>query len=274
MRFGSLFAGIGGFDLGLERAGMTCAWQVEKDEYCNRVLEKHWPDVRRYGDVHEVGRHNLDPVELICGGFPCQPFSHAGKRAGKDDDRYLWPEMLRVVEELRPAWFLGENVAGIINVALDQVLSDLEGAGYQAQALVIPACAVDAPHRRDRVWILGYARQHRQPGGTVDDEASGRAADVADAPCELLDGSGVAGARGRREFTDEGGDVPADGRRGGEGQRAEVRRRSQPSRWQPEPDVGRVANGIPRRVDRLRALGNAVVPQVVEVIGRAIMGAR
>jgi len=155
MTFGSLFAGIGGFDLGLERAGMECKWQVEIDPFCNKVLQKHWPNVKRYVDVKTVGKHNLEPVDLISGGFPCQPFSVAGKRGGKDDNRYLWPEMLRVISEVRPTWVIGENVAGIVNMALDQVCSDLEAQGYEVQPFIIPACAVNAPHRRDRVWIVG-----------------------------------------------------------------------------------------------------------------------
>ena len=158
MTFGSLFAGIGGFDLGLERAGMECKWQVEIDPFCLKVLEKHWPGVKRYGNVKTVGKHNLEPVDLICGGFPCQPFSVAGKRGGREDNRYLWPEMLRVISEVRPTWVIGENVAGIVNMALDQVCSDLEGEGYEVQPFIIPACAVNAPHRRDRVWIVAHAQ--------------------------------------------------------------------------------------------------------------------
>ena len=160
--FGSLFSGIGGIDLGLERSGMVCKWQVEKDEFCRKVLQKHWPEVRRYEDVREVGKHNLEPVDLICGGFPCQPFSVAGKRRGKADDRYLWKEMLKVIAAARPRWVLAENVPGIIKMELDTVLSDLEAEGYTTGALVIPACAVDAPHRRDRVWIVAHTRLQRQ----------------------------------------------------------------------------------------------------------------
>ena len=154
MTVGSLFSGIGGFDLGLERAGMTIKWQVEIDDFCNKVLEKHWPDVKRYRDIKELRGDELEPVDLICGGFPCQPFSAAGKRRSKEDDRYLWPEMLRVIRAVRPNWIIGENVAGIVSLALDDVLSDLENEGYTCQSFIIPACAVNAPHRRDRVWII------------------------------------------------------------------------------------------------------------------------
>ncbi len=160
MRFGSLFSGIGGFDLGLERAGMECAWQVEIDEYCLKVLAKHWPSVSRYTDVRECGRDNLEPVDLICGGFPCQPYSVAGKRRGAADDRNLWPEFLRIVRELRPAWIVGENVPGIVPMYLDTVLSDLEGEAYTCWTFNIPACAFDAPHRRERIFVVGYTESY------------------------------------------------------------------------------------------------------------------
>ena len=151
MRFGSLFAGIGGFDLGLERAGMECAWQVEIDPYCQKVLAKHWPDVPRYEDVREVGKHNLEEVDLICGGFPCQPVSQAGKQKGKDDKRWLWPEYRRIVSELRPNYVFVENVRNLLRLHGTEVLGDLTTLGYDAEWEVIPARAVGAPHKRDRL---------------------------------------------------------------------------------------------------------------------------
>ena len=156
MRFGSLFAGIGGLDLGLERAGMECVWQVEIDDYCTRVLEKHWPDVRRYGDVRGVGKHNLESVDLIAGGFPCQPHSVAGKQLGEEDDRNLWPEFIRIIRETRPRYVLAENVPGIITTYLDTVLSDLEGEGYAPWPFTFSACGFDAPHRRERIFIVAH----------------------------------------------------------------------------------------------------------------------
>src|SRR3990167_8646252 len=157
LTFGSLFAGVGGFDLGLERAGMVCRWQAERDPYCLAVLQRRFPNVRRFSDVRKVVKGGAEDVDLICGGFPCQPFSQAGKRKGEEDDRYLWPEMLRVIREFRPQYVLGENVVGIVTMGLDRVLSDLEGEGYAVQPIIVPACAVDAKHRRDRVWIVGHA---------------------------------------------------------------------------------------------------------------------
>jgi DNA (cytosine-5)-methyltransferase 1 len=263
LTFGSLFAGIGGLDLGLERAGMMCAWQVEIDPYCQKVLAKHWPNVERFADVRECGKHNLKSVDLICGGFPCQPHSVAGKRRGAADDRNLWPEYRRIIAELKPRWVVAENVPGIITTYLDTVLSDLESEGYEVGTFNIPACAFDAPHRRERIFIVAYAHGGRLPEQGVCTEQSGRAEaistgqDVADT--EDADG----GRTGAAQYA--GWRNPQTGGRGVGG--------SWLSYWSVESDVGRVAHGVPRRVDRLRALGNAVVPQVAEWIGRRIMEA-
>ena len=254
-----LFAGIGGFSLGLERSGMTIKYQVEINEYCNRILAKHWPSVKRFQDIRTIGPDQIGPVDVVCGGFPCQPFSLAGERKGAKDDRHLWPEMLRIITALRPTWVIGENTPGIINMELDNVLADLEGAGYACQSFVIPACSIDAPHRRDRVWVVAHAngKRKQQPQGDQP-ESRGRlgngSEDVPDArqPGLPLPEPQKLHREGRRE---EGGAAPEF------------------CRWTPEPGMDRVAYGVPGRVDRLKALGNAVVPQVVEQIGRAIMSA-
>ncbi len=159
----SLFSGIGGLDIAAEMAGFKTVCQCEWADYPTMILEKHWPNVPRWRDIRTLTKESfyertgLRTVDVISGGFPCQPFSVAGKQRGKDDDRYLWPEMLRVIRELRPTWVVGENVLGIVNLALNTVLSDLENEGFTAQSFIIPACGVDAPHKRDRVCIMAYA---------------------------------------------------------------------------------------------------------------------
>ena len=298
MKFLSLFAGIGGFDLGLERAGMQCVGQVEYNPFCQSVLKHHWPHVKLVGDIHDVTADSFGAVDLICGGFPCQPFSVAGKQRGTSDDRYLWPEMLRVIQAYRPAWVLGENVAGIVNMELDNVLSDLEREGYKTQAFIIPACAVDAKHERKRVWIVGHApgRENNGRESGVMAEAEGcrrsfdNAVDFASQNVPDTNGSGFGERRRPESIQPEqhtaqcaGKDVSYSVNNGHdreEGNEAEPGSNESNNRvfergytWEPEPGLGRVANGVPGRVDRLRSLGNAVVPQVVETIGRAIMQA-
>ena len=160
----SLFSGIGGLDLAAEWAGFKTVGQCEWADYPRAVLEKHWPGLPRWRDIRTLTKESfyeqtgLRTVDVISGGFPCQPFSVAGKQGGKDDDRYLWPEMLRVIHELQPTWVIGENVPGIINLALDTVCADLEKEGFEVQCFVIPACGVDAPHKRNRVCVVAYAK--------------------------------------------------------------------------------------------------------------------
>lgn len=309
MRFLDLCAGIGGFSLGLEWTGMTCAGQVEIDPFCVSILEKHWPHVPRWKDLTDERSHAEYPaVDLVCGGYPCQPFSHAGQCRGAADDRHLWPHVFAVVRRLRPAWCLFENVAGHVTLGLDAVLADLEGEGYACRPVVVPACAVDAPHRRDRVWIIAHAADRslaRRPGGVLREqsrrtaEAGGEGlrqpdrqagADLAAADGEALadaDGDGREAARAARQREHRpprsGEDVSdADGAGRKELHPAAFAAGSGHGSgslaaggcfWLPEPGMGRVAHGVSRRVAKLKALGNAVVPQVVEAFGLAIMAA-
>ncbi len=273
LTFGSLFAGIGGFDLGFERAGMRCAWQVEIDDFCQQVLAKHWPDVPRLGDVRNVGRHNLAPVDIICGGFPCQPHSVAGKRQGAQDDRDLWPEYRRIVDELRPTWVVAENVPGIRTTILDQVLSDLGNLGYSAETISLPAAAFDAWHPRQRYFIVAHTaskrtrsvpvRPGRQDKAAID--VDGQGASVS----PDIEGAGLANWRqtGTSTAANETNERMAQPRP----------ERCDSTWWPSEPGVGRVVYGVSSRLDkierrkRISGLGNAVVPQVAEFIGRLIV---
>ncbi len=262
MRFISLFSGIGGLDLGLEHAGWQCVAQVESDPYALAVLKKHWPDVPKWEDVRDVRPEELPAADAVVGGFPCQPFSVAGQRRGADDPRNLWPEMRRIVAGIRPHWVVAENVAGLIATYLDTVADDLEALGYTIGAFTLPAAAFGAPHLRERLFIVAHADGHRQHGA----------------------GLSVLPAGGRQPRRDadagrEGTDVP-DAEGIGRQQRADLPpaaiqewlaeiERDNP--WAAEPGVGRVADGVSRRVDRLRGLGNAVVPQTAEFIGGLIL---
>ena len=222
-----LFSGIGGFSLGLERAGFKTVAFCEIDKKCQAVLKKHWPDVPMFDDVSNLkGKDIEEKIDVICGGFPCQDISLAGKGAGLAGKRSgLWSEFHRLIEEIRPKYAIIENVSALRSRGLDQVLRALSEIGYDAEWHCITAASIGAPHRRDRIWI------------------------VADSNSEGLQGQWEITGRISKELQDI----------------------SYSRWWQVEPDVGRVANGIPGRVDRLKQLGNAVVPQIPQLIGTAIM---
>lgn len=265
MTVGSLFSGIGGFDLGLERAGMRVEWQVENNEFCRNVLKKHWPKVPCHYDITTINWRDIPRVDLICGEFPCQPFSVAGKRRGAADDRYLWPEVVRCLDALRPTWFLGENVPGLINLALDQVCTDLESLGYTVWPVCLPACAVDAPHIRQRIWIIGYA----------DSSSAGlQGARHVTSADRCGEETGLSGCVRQNVADANNGRLSQSEFESSEAGANRTRQRSCPageSWWPTEPNVGRVAHGVPRRVDRLKGLGNAIVPQIVEALGFMIL---
>jgi DNA (cytosine-5)-methyltransferase 1 len=231
----SLFSGIGGLDLGLERAGMTVVGQVEIDPWCRKVLARHWPEVPRHDDVRTAAEWwGGRPVpDVVAGGFPCQTVSDAGLRTAQADPRWLWPFMASVLGAVRARWVVIENVPGLRSRGLADVLRDLDRLGYRARAGYISACEMGAPHPRRRVFVVAHAEGER---------------------CGSL-------------RTRDAGEARADNQPGHAGQRD----RANP--WATEPRVGRVADGVPDRVDRLRGLGNAVVPQVAEHIGRLILAA-
>ncbi len=311
LRVLDLFSGIGGFSLGLERTNRfeTVAF-CEIDPFCQKVLKKHWPEVPILEDVRKIDANGLGRIDVVTGGYPCQPFSTAGKRQGDQDDRHLWPAMFEVIKAVRPAWVIGENVAGHVSMGLDNVLSDLEGEGYTCRPYIIPACAVDAKHRRDRVWIVAHSSRCDDGRSSGQDEGKSKeerlskrdkdrfvsqsgeictiVANTGSKRTQCLpkddkntqrksergtklgwNGENVANTRsaGRQEqhsaTITEGQEYSAGGNAPGRGS----------ARWPAEPGICRVAHGIPNRVDRLRSLGNAVVPQVVEVIGNAILEA-
>lgn len=264
----SLFSGIGGLDLAAEWAGFQTVGQCEFADYPTKVLEKHWPDVPRWRDIRTLTKESFyertgrRTVDVISGGFPCQPFSVAGKQRGKEDERYLWPEMLRVIRELRPHCVVGENVPGIIRIAAGQVVKDLEQAGYHVVVLNFEAAAVGAWHRRSRVFFVAS-----------DDP------DVADTDKRSMrnDGDNQRATAGEKHQTGDtgAGEVGAvyDTLRSGcqRIKRGEKSPELADGRcWAAESGLGRMAHGIPHRVDRLKCLGNAVVPQQAYPIFRAI----
>lgn len=278
MKFGSLFAGIGGFDLGLERAGMSCQWQVEIEEYPTKILEKHWPEVHRERDIKECSGSNLEDVDLICGGFPCQDISVAGAGAGLAGERSgLWYEMHRIIGDIKPRWVIVENVAALLSRGMDVVLRDLSQIGYDCEWHVISASAIGAPHRRERVWIIANANNagnRALRNGTDSDRTKEKQIRKQQSQLESSRCSeNVPNANGKRLEGKRANDY-TQGRKEERGQAGlcngeELRRYA--SWWEAESGIQPLAHGVPERMARLKAIGNAVVPQVVELIGRRIM---
>jgi DNA (cytosine-5)-methyltransferase 1 len=322
---GSLFSGIGGLDLGLERAGMNVIWQSEIDPYASRVLAKHWPEVPNYGNIKNIRWGDIVRPDVICGGYPCQPFSTAGKRQGTDDPRHLWPWVREAISELRPQYAILENVRGHVSLGLNVVLGEMASIGYDAEWQIVSAASVGAPHRRERVIIVAYPNSSNQTNGgereVISSQDTGwgndRSRSRSDTGQVSVGSSGQntchvadtydSGSRTSERRTNSNGskeiekrlvfaqswvgrrraDVAyADGEQLGQ-RRVEEHsgqtdnRRDNNTRgqttddfgqwWAVEPDVGRVAHGVPSRVDRLKGLGNAVVPQVAEFVGRMVM---
>lgn len=236
-----LFSGIGGFALAARWAGIETVGFCEIDDFCRKVLEKHWPNVPKERDIKDVDGTKYD-VELITGGYPCQPFSSIGKMRGKEDPRHLWPEMLRVIKQARPTYVVAENVARHVTNGLDTVLHDLEGEGYTARPIIIPACAVGAPHQRDRLWVVAYSESQRKHRA------------LAQSGCEASKNESRGRHANRKPVRADSGSTESGWRRG----------------WGAEPRVYGLDYGIPHRVDRNRAHGNAIVPQVAYEILRCL----
>lgn len=246
--FGSLFAGIGGLDLGLERAGMECRWQVEIDPYANRVLAKHWPNVRRWPDVRTWPQPDTERVDVICGGFPCQDISLAGEGAGIDGTRSgLWSEYARIIREMGPRVVVVENVAALLIRGIDRVLGTLANLGYDAEWSCVSACSVGAPHPRDRVFIIAHrceigwdwpSRNSNGTDGIRDGLNYWQASETGTMWGDV--------ERWIKSIVEDGGGIIPASERGG------------------------MADGVPYRLERIGGCGNAVVPQIAELIGRYI----
>ena len=364
-----LFSGIGGFSLALESTGhfQTIGF-VENDEYCQAVLQHHFPEVPILGDIKNVTKETVPTrPDVICGGFPCQPFSVAGDQRAKDDPRHLWPEMLRIIKEQKPTWIVGENVSGLVKLGLDEILDEMEDQGYSTRTFNIPAFSVGAPHQGQRLWIIGHLgdpehngsptperqrrllKQPEEPKKQISiwelEGTSSASGDVANPDNERvrsriggddfdyeeesgeggIDGEGSAGddewydtsptqdegvdvsdtddtrdrtqehrvdedgkknIQGRQEHSQSkpsrhGADIPNPNGKGLQGQRKKYklpkskrkREIGGSSWWDVEPNVGRVAYGVPNRVFKLRALGNSIIHQIAQKIGYAIIEA-
>ncbi len=308
-----LFSGIGGFSLGLESAGLveTVAF-CDFDKYCQQLLKKNFPGVPIYGDVKELNYDKLkadgiDTIDIITGGYPCQPFSVAGRKKGEEDPRHVWPEMFRLVQELRPTWVIGENVGGHIKLGLDTVLENLESEGYSARTFSISASSIGANHKRERVWIIANLADSQRLGRTegtkkseeftreessdqFDNRSEGR---IESEPSQVMADSNTGhGEQQNQEVCSRGNasDSSSEDVANSEGSNRnehEINREHGKASsqeilgdgssvsgvstwWSVEPDVGRVAHGVPNRVDRLKCLGNSVVPQIPYVIGLSI----
>ena len=286
MKHLDLFSGIGGFSLGLEATQRikTVAF-CEIDSFCTKVLNKNWPTVPVYNDIKELTYEKLksdgiESIDIITGGYPCQPFSIAGSKKGVEDPRHLWPEYFRLIKECRPTWVIGENVSGHIKLGLDAVIEDLESENYSVRTFSVSASSIGAPHQRERVWIVAHTR--RRSWGeqfTRNKESTGRGTsekterstntDTSSGPSEgaktMANTSSIKSNVGENiQHTSTGN---------GQGQTGRESSSEEPNRnwWNIEPDVGRVADGVPDRTHRLKALGNAVVPQIPYYIAKSIL---
>ena len=240
MKLLDLFSGIGGFSLAAKWAGIETIGFCEMDKHCQKVLKKNFPAVPIFPDIKKLRRSDVSgTVDIITGGFPCQPFSVAGRKKGTEDDRDLWPEMLRIIKEFKPTWFIGENVANFINMAFPRTKTDLESEGYEVQPFIIPACSVGAPHRRDRVWIVAHTSCVMRSSSEIQSEEPAK----------------------------------SEGEKGHEWKQFQFLycgNNNIEFRKEDKPFICRMDDGLSDEVDRLKGLGNSIVPQVAHQILKAI----
>jgi len=302
-----LFSGIGGFALGLESTGYFKTVQfVENEKWCQQILAKNFPGVPIHDDIKTYNTYQGVEADVVVGGFPCQPFSVAGKGKAVQDDRHLWPEMFRVIRQTKPTWVIGENVRNIVSISdgmvLEQVYLDLESQGYEVQSFIIPASAVNAPHQRYRTWIVAYSRRTLQSRAELRKENENEIAkryanqferssktsefDVAYTDHRNHNEKKEIRTRGNAINSSSADVAHTDSKRLQRTEQYETYKRETKTQftiakcfeergyyWEFEPNVGRVAHGIPNRVDRLKGLGNAIVPQIAYQIGKAIRDA-
>ena len=278
-----LFSGIGGFSLGLEATGgfETSAF-CDIDPYCRKVLQQHWPNVPIFEDIKKLKGTDIGTVDIITGGYPCQPFSVAGKQKGVEDKRHLWPEYFRLIKECRPTWVIGENVSGHIKLGLDSVIEDLESEGYSTRTFSISASSIGANHKRERIWIVAHRKENVADAYGVNDAIGG-----VDRTIQETGGSGSIDERGSgtnangfsqssKNETLDSTITNSNSKRQQEQWRTSTTQTKNKSIecsswWKTEPNVGRVVNGVPNRVDRLKALGNSLIPQIPFYIGQTIL---
>ena len=257
MTHGSLYSGIGGWLLAARWVGIENIFTCEIDKFCNKVLDKHFPETERNYDIKETNFEKYS-VDILSTSDPCQPFSFAGKRGGTTDDRFLWPQTIRVIREVKPSYVVFENVPGFISLAFETVASDLKAEGYTVESFIIPACGVGAWHRRDRLWVIAQNTNQLRCNGSQRKKESSKRGQRVYRKEDVSDTN--SGRYVCREFKEQ----PTQ--RGIDAQYEFIR--CDP--WETEPNVGRVAHGIPSRVDRLKSLGNSIVPQIAYIIFEAI----
>ena len=278
-----LCSGIGGFSLGFEWAGLSRPILFcDIEPWSRQILKKHWPDVPIAEDVKELAndpdRFISGRVDILTAGYPCQPFSVAGNQRGTEDPRHIYPYISRIVAHKRPTWCVFENVYGHVSLGLDEVLNDMEGQGYSTRPFIVPASAVNAPHKRDRLWIIARNVAHTEGRKSREqtewqrgEGVGGGSSDSGGNKKERSEAMAYTDNEGSQRRLSGGQSEGWQGELGYSGRSSSAHRQPEKDFWAVEPNVGRVAHGIPRRVDRLKGLGNAIVPQIAQKIGETIL---